>query len=73
MGSMLLRDQVLQGKQRCYGSMDPVPAHGMTAENILIADEDFRVGERGKAEGVDIRSMTEAAGVAQPAGSLQVR
>jgi hypothetical protein len=41
--------------------------------NILIADEDFRVGERGKAEGVDIRSMTEAAGVAQPAGSLQVR
>jgi hypothetical protein len=33
-------------------------------ENILVADEDFRVGERAKAEGVDIRSMTEAAGVA---------
>jgi hypothetical protein len=31
---------------------------------ILIADEEFRVGERAKAEGVDIRSMTEAAGVA---------
>jgi hypothetical protein len=31
---------------------------------ILVADEDFRVGERAKAEGVDIRSMTEAAGVA---------
>jgi DNA-damage-inducible protein J len=44
-----------------------------TDTNILIADEDFRVGERGKAEGVDIRSMTEAAGVAQPARSLQVR
>jgi hypothetical protein len=40
---------------------------------ILIADEEFRVGERAKAEGVDIRSMTEAAGVAQPAGTLQVR
>jgi hypothetical protein len=41
--------------------------------DILVADEEFRVGERGKAEGVDIRSMTEAAGVAQPARTLQVR
>ncbi len=40
---------------------------------ILIADEDFRVGEPTQAEGVDIGSMTEAAGAAQPAGSLQVR
>jgi hypothetical protein len=40
---------------------------------ILIADEEFRVGEPTQAEGVDIRSMTEAAGAAQPAGSLQVR
>jgi hypothetical protein len=32
-------------------------------QNILVADEDFRVGERAKAEGVDIGSMTEAAGV----------
>jgi ABC-type multidrug transport system ATPase subunit len=44
-----------------------------SGEAILFADEEFRVGERDKAEGVDIRSMTEAAGVAQPAGSLQVR
>jgi hypothetical protein len=31
---------------------------------MLIADEEFGVGERAKAEGVDIRSMTEAAGAA---------
>jgi hypothetical protein len=42
-------------------------------DSILIADEEFRVGERAKAEGVDIRSMTVAAGVAQPAGTLHLQ
>jgi hypothetical protein len=52
----------------------PVPSfQSHLSSDILVADEDFRVGERAKAEGVDIRSMTEAAGVAEPAGTLQVR
>jgi hypothetical protein len=61
---------------RCWGvDIAKVRVQKTNSRNcsILIADEDFRVGERGKAEGVDIRSMTEAAGVAQPAGTLQVR
>jgi hypothetical protein len=41
--------------------------------DILVADEEFRVGEPTQAEGVDIGSMTDAAGAAQPAGTLQVR
>ncbi len=56
-----------------WGEGEATSMPDMIIINILVADEEFRVGERAKAEGVDIRSMTEAAGAAQPAGSLQVR